>query len=271
MNRLRVIEKYNDGSGGLVEAPLAVETLGVRSARTASRGAEDEVFDLDADYLAQLVRNFGRKPGPVPIYYSHDTTPRRSQAGEAPLPAAGRIVNVWTEGAELWGRLDLGPKAWNLVVEERGFFGFSIEAAHAPSTATGTVEGWALVGGIFTNTPALNVQFAASAAEREETTMTPKQRLRAEVNRVREERNLSFDDARAIVKLSHPELYEKGMADYAPGRPRGTTPEDTKAVVEVLAEARTLVETRGVAFSVALDEVRRTKPELFARATAHYR
>jgi hypothetical protein len=270
MNRLRVIEKYADGSGGLVEAPLAVETRGVRSARTASRGAEDEVFDLDADYLAQLVRNFGRKPGPVPIYYSHDTTPRRSQAGEAPLPAAGRIVNVWTEGAELWGRLDLGPKAWNLVVEERGFFGFSIEAAHAPSTAIGTVEGWVLVGGIFTNTPALNVQFAASAAEREDSTMTPKQRLRAEVKRLHADRNLSFDAALASAKRSNPELYAEAMADYRPG-PRGTTTEDTKAVVEVLAEARTLVETRGVAFSVALDEVRRTKPDLFARATAHYR
>lgn len=231
-DRLRNPQPREDGRGGTVEVPLAVVTHGVIAENTAGGGPG--TYDVDTGYIDELVQNFARKPGPATIYWSHDPKPRRSKSGEMPLPAAGRILEVWREGEELWGRLDLGPRAWNAVVEERGFFAFSIEASLDLTTATGDIDGWTLTGGIFTNNPALNVNFSTAqrgdgdfpraddsialrgGGRKEEGNMAPTatlETLQADVTRLTAETKQKDDRAKAL-EAENAELKKK--LDAAP-------------------------------------------------------
>lgn len=157
---MRIVERRPDGSG-VIEVPLAVATRGIISANTAGGGSGS--FDLDVTAFEQMVRNFPGLPGPVAVYFGH--IPQKDRRLE---PAAGFVEKVWVEGSHLWGRIDLGPRAFRNVVDERGFRSFSVEADFNAEVTTGSVlEGWSLSGGAITNTPALDVQFkvAASAPE----------------------------------------------------------------------------------------------------------
>lgn len=158
--RVRVIERLDNG-GGIIEIPLAVETPGVILQNTAS--AAQGTLDVTGAMFAEMVSNFDKNPGPVPVYFGHENRQRRPEtARKADTPAAGNITRIWVEGDQLWGRMTVGPKAFRLVVEESGFFGFSIEADFNPDKATGMIEGWVLEGGVFTNDPAFNVNFIAA-------------------------------------------------------------------------------------------------------------
>jgi len=155
---MRIISERDDGRGGVVEIPLAVETAGIIASRTHSGG--DDTYDITTAMFEQIVSNFGRIPGPTPIYFGHITP-----AARRTTPAAGVIEKVWLEGDVLWGRLDLGPTAWSSMVIERGFRSFSVELGVDVETPTDTVSGFSLVGGAITNYGALDVSIAAEVTD----------------------------------------------------------------------------------------------------------
>lgn len=156
MDKLRIL-KDNGERGGVVEIPLAhPATLDL--ARTSGDSGEG-TFAMDGSLFKELVSNFSVRNTPVPVYFGHIAAKDRRNT-----PAAGFIDKVWVESGKFWGRLDLGPKAWNAVVKERGFRSFSVEIELDYAAPTGTVKGWSLGGGAITNTPAIPFQYVAASA-----------------------------------------------------------------------------------------------------------
>jgi len=152
---LRIIEE-RPGRGGRVQIPLSRVTLGVIANRTAGGG--EGTFDLDRAMFQDVVDNFGKTPGPVPVYFGHIPAKDRVDT-----PAVGFIESVHLEGDFLWGTLDLGPRAWSAVVSERGFRSFSVEIDFDKPIPTGEIPGFSLDAGAITNTPALDVEFIAAS------------------------------------------------------------------------------------------------------------
>jgi regulator of replication initiation timing len=159
--RLRVVEDRSAvGRGGTVEMPLAIETRGIRSQHTAGGG--EGTFDMDASVFSEVIRNFNAVPGPVPVYFGHIADDERRTT-----PAAGYVRAVWLEPPHLWGRVDLGPSAWEAVVEKQGFRSFSVEIERDPKLPAADLSGWTLTGGAITNTPALDVEYIAASTDGE--------------------------------------------------------------------------------------------------------
>ncbi len=95
----------------------------------------------------------------------------------------------------------------------------------------------------------------------------------------------TFDQALAAIKQTDPDLYAEATAPRARRSEtvkvsllttHGTSPRthavraDRAALDQVFLEAEAIAKTEGLAFGLALERVRRAKPDLFTRATAHY-
>lgn len=158
--RIRIIAEHDGGRGGVIEMPIASESIGTILENTATQS--EGTLDVDSGVFSEMVGNFERKPGPVPVYFGHEDRGRPETIRYADTPAAAQILGIWMESNQLWGRIDLGPRAWDLLVEQRGFYSFSIEALQDPPFAQGVIPGWVLTGGVFTNSPAFDVSIAAS-------------------------------------------------------------------------------------------------------------
>ncbi len=210
---IRVVEERKDGKGGIVQFPIAVATAKVIGEHTAA--AAGGVYDLDRSFFEELIQNFPKRPGPVPIYFSHDWKLRNSRDGSMPLLASGNIRKVWLEGSALWGEADLGPQAWQAVVVERGFYGFSMENTFNEPIATGHVPGWALSAGIFTNSPALDVQFAASVGDQTTIRVTIPRRGGSGMRTVEELTAENAGLAKKILVFEAGQASEKTRADAA--------------------------------------------------------
>lgn len=256
--RLRNAVPRGDGRGGTVDAPICAETLGL----------------VDGAMLDDLAATFGESAKPAPIYWSHESEGRRSKSGEMPVPALGTIRRVWREGSELWAELDLGPKAWEAVVEDRGFHSFSIEADREG-------DRWRLRGGIFTNTPAADVRFAAEEPERITLRDDGSAQTRAleEAYRIAKARGVSVAVALEVVRSEKPDLWRRVRAEREPSPSRdpgaatfqAPPKEDRDAVQRFLAECHRLSYEHGIPFNAAMDKARALSPDLWRAATAHYR
>lgn len=156
---MRVLEVRGDGTGGVVEIPIAVETAEIDRSKTQSTAKGKG--KLAAADLAQIVANFDAWPGPMPVGFG-DHVGLEGSGGFA--EAFFRSVSV--RGPVLWAEIDLGPRRFFEVVAERGWRGFSIETLQDPELPDRKLAGKVLIGGVFTNRPALDVHFdlAATAA-----------------------------------------------------------------------------------------------------------
>lgn len=160
----KIIERAGNGSV-LAHMLLAVAAGPVDLEGTA--GGQNETLDLTPEVLAQMAANFGKTPGPCPVYVSHVDDEVREF-----IPAAGWVEALAVEGERgelLVGDVRLGPSAAYEVVDLEGWRSCSIEFALDVETPTGVVEGWSLLGLALTNRPALPVenrfQFAAPAVK----------------------------------------------------------------------------------------------------------
>jgi hypothetical protein len=152
---LRVVAD-NGERGGTVEIPVCRASV-VDLGRTAGGG--NGKLDLTIDHLKEMVSNFDGKPGPVPVYFDHaNSNPRGPET-----PAAGFVTAIWVEGDVLWNRIELGPKAFDLIVRQRGFAAASIEATKDKVTPTASLIGWVETGLAITNFPALDVNYLAAS------------------------------------------------------------------------------------------------------------
>jgi len=161
-DRLRIVQEREDGRGGIVDAPMAIEC---EVDLSLTEGGGKGIAVIDREYLQAVADSVGRLPN-VPIYWSHDEALRRSKKGEMPTHAIGRVLKAWVDGNELMGRLDLGPQAWKSVVQERGFFGGSVEVDYDVLHPTAKSDGPTLTGFIFSNYGALPVRFQSGARDR---------------------------------------------------------------------------------------------------------
>lgn len=187
---MKIRARHANGRGGVVEIPLAVESLGIRGDLTAGGGDD---FDLTRDDFAEVVSNF-TGGSPVPVYFGHIADDERRT-----VPSAGFVEDVWLEDGTLWGAIDLGPEAWDAVVNKRGFRGFSVEIEKDLETPTRSHNGWVLTGGALTNTPALDVQYVAAAIEAAASSGT-RVRLTTALNVEREE-DSSVSDTKQLEAL----------------------------------------------------------------------
>ncbi|MEN6632919.1 MAG: phage protease [Candidatus Polarisedimenticolia bacterium] len=160
----KILERADNGAV-LAHMLLAVAAGPVDLEATA--GGQDSTIDLTPEVLAQLSANFGKTPGPCPVYISHVADEVREF-----IPAAGWVESTAIEGERgelLVGDVRLGPSAAYEVVDLEGWRSCSIEFALDVETPTGVVEGWSLLGLALTNQPALPVenrfQFAAPAVK----------------------------------------------------------------------------------------------------------
>lgn len=162
---LRIIEDRG-ARGGVIQIPVA-RTAALDLSKTSGGG--DGTLSVDGEMFQQIVANFAAKPGPVPVYFGHDNSaPRRPDT-----PAAGFVTRVWVEGDQLWNEIDLSPKAWDLIVTQRGFAGASIEAVRDKQSTLGLLSGWSETGLSITNNPALDVQYIAASERNTMATTDP--------------------------------------------------------------------------------------------------
>lgn len=152
---LRVVSDLGD-RGGVVEMPVCRASV-VKLKHTSGGGVGK--LDITISMLEEMANNFFAKPGPVPVYFGHeDIAPRKPDT-----PASGWVIASWVEGDVLWNRINLGPKAFDLIVRQRGFAGASIEAEKDKTTPTMEIEGWVETGLSITNRPALDIQYLAAS------------------------------------------------------------------------------------------------------------
>ena len=157
-----VILSRHPNGGGIVEIPL-LPVAEIDGKFTAGGGGKVQVTH---EVLHEIVANFGSFPGPVPIGVSpHDGD------GDRGGFSLGFVNAVSVRGDALYGQLDLTPALFDQVAQG-GWRGFSVEMAHDLKTATATLSGWALTGGIFTNRPATNINFRIAASGEVETSET---------------------------------------------------------------------------------------------------
>lgn len=150
---LVVIRERPDGSG-LVEIPI-LRTGTIDLARTAT-GTEGSVT-FTRDDLVDIATNYASYPGPVPAGFVDHSEDRGGAQ-----PAFVDAMRV--EGDTLLATFDLNAWAFDQVVKQRAYRGFSIEGAKNLQKPTRSFEGWVVKGGLFTNQPAANVEYKVAAA-----------------------------------------------------------------------------------------------------------
>lgn len=135
-----------------------VETDHLDLSRTAGGGSS--VVKITSADLRQIVDNFALWAGPVPIHRD----PHRDYS-ETAGPADGFIESLSVRGSELVAHLFLTPSLMAEVAAGQ-WRGFSVDMLRNPKRPTGEFKGLAVIGGVLTNRPALDVNFriAASAA-----------------------------------------------------------------------------------------------------------
>lgn len=145
---IKVITRRENGSG-VIEIPIA---------------ATSQVFGaLTVDIMRDFVANFDSFPI-VPVGVS----PHRDFGDRAGFSPAF-INSVELRDDMLFGRLDLIAPLFAEVVELGGWRGFSVEARKNLKTTIGNgevtrnISGWVLVGGVFTNRPAVDSHFKIAA------------------------------------------------------------------------------------------------------------
>jgi len=152
---VKVVKRRENGSG-IIEIPL-LPVSEIDLSRTASGG--DKTVSITVDVLNEIVANFERFPGPVPIGAGgHDP------GGVGGGVSLGFVNAVSVRGNVLYGEVDLTPALF-AEVESGGWGGFSVELAKNLKRATAELTGWALTGGVFTNRPATDVNFRIAASD----------------------------------------------------------------------------------------------------------
>lgn len=151
---LRILTRNRDGSG-VIEMPVLVETPRLDLSRAAG-GSGVTSFGLDD--LSTIVENFRLWPGPVPI----NVSPHRPYS-ETSGPAPGFIEDMRVDGKRLMARVFLTRELFASVSAGQ-WRGFSVDAVRDPKLPTIELQGWAVVGGVFTNRPATDTTFALDPA-----------------------------------------------------------------------------------------------------------
>jgi len=151
---VRVLQRRDNGSG-VVEIPLLPATE-IDLAHTAG-GGKGKVKITEADLL-EIVANFARYPGPVPIG-APPHVDGEGREGYSP----GFVNAVVVRDGVLYGELDLTPGLF-IEVDSGGWRGFSVEIVKNLKTATVELTGWVLTGGILTNRPATDTHFRIAAS-----------------------------------------------------------------------------------------------------------
>jgi len=153
-----VLESREDGSA-IVEVPVMVKTDRLDLSKTASESKT--VVKVGVAELKQMVANFKEWPKPVTVGFDGLGDHSRDKGG----PQMAFVDSVRLRGETLVAKMDLSRFGASLVVRERAYRAFSMEALKNPTTPTKKLKGWVLTGGIFTNNPATDTQFKIAASE----------------------------------------------------------------------------------------------------------
>jgi len=148
---IRVVKSYADGSG-IVEAPI------LTTEDRLELGGEVHVITR-ADF-ADIVRNFEKRAVLVPV----SETPHAADFLDRAGPQPGFVEAVEARGDVLWGRVSLNASLFQKVKPPTGELrGFSVEMRKNLKLPADKLDGWALVGGIFTNRPATHALWKMAA------------------------------------------------------------------------------------------------------------
>ena len=153
----RVTEQRDDGSA-LVEVPVMVVTDTLDLGKTQTGSNAKIAFGLAE--LREMAANFSLWPMPVAVGFDGFDGHQKQRAG----PQRAFVNALRVVGDVLMAVVDLGSAAAGLVVKDRAYRGFSMEALKNPKTPTVDLVGWVLTGGIFTNQPATDSQFRIAAS-----------------------------------------------------------------------------------------------------------
>lgn len=243
---IKVIKKRDNGSG-VIEIPLLPATE-IDLARTAS-GSETKTEITVAD-LEKIAANFALFPGPVPIGVSpHQEFEDRG--GFSP----GFVNAVSVRGSVLYGEIDLIAPLF-FEVEMGGWRGFSVEIAHNLKTATAELEGWALVGGVFTNRPATDINFRIAA-----TGKTTSQRVATYSSCLKAGEEKGMDNEKQIASLEAELGTQKELVSTLRTQAEGMSGE-TAALEAKLTEAKKDEAAANIALSEANAKLAATTDEL---------
>lgn len=152
-SKLKLVERK--GNGGIVcEFPiLCVGELDL----SLAAGGKGKLA-VTREMLDEIVANSKDWPGPLPL----NVVPHREWQ-ETAGPAPGFIDELTRRGDDLWARCSLGPwLAASVLADE--WRGFSVDMKKSPRHASRAMNGWCVLGGVFTNRPAADVHFSVDVA-----------------------------------------------------------------------------------------------------------
>jgi hypothetical protein len=152
----RVIERRQDGSAR-IEVPVVTVTPKIDLAKT--EGGGKGTIAITADDLLQMVQNFGEWTKPVAVGFDGFDGHQDTRNG----PQSVFVDALRVDGDALLAVMDMNRVMAPLVLEDRAYRGFSMEAIRNPKTPTRSFRGWVLTGGVFTNNPATDTQFKIAA------------------------------------------------------------------------------------------------------------
>jgi len=197
--RARVIERRPDGSAR-VEVPVITITQNLDLSQTEGGGEGKLSFDL-VDF-AQMVENFTAWPKPVAVGFDGYGGHQGARNG----PQSAFVDELSIHDDALFAVMDLNPFAASMVVNDRAFRGFSMEASRNPKTPTKAFRGWVLTGGVFTNNPATDTQFriaaTSSSAVNELATFTSPVEFAGASDSTEETKTMADDPKQETVSLS---------------------------------------------------------------------
>src|SRR3972149_8731757 len=148
---IRVVKSHADGSG-IGEPPI------LTTEDRLELGGEVHVITR-ADF-ADIVRNFEKRAVLVPV----SETPHAADFLDRAGPQPGFVEAVEARGDVLWGRVSLTASLFQKVKPPTGELrGFSVEMRKNLKLPADKLDGWALVGGIFTNRPATHALWKMAA------------------------------------------------------------------------------------------------------------
>lgn len=114
-------------------------------------------FSITRDTLAQIVKNFRKRPADTVIDYEHASEHPEDAAG-GPVIAAGWIKTI-DDGPDasgvLWGRAEFTPRAQKLITEKEYRYFSPVIGWSARDKHTGEPQGATLVSAALTNRPFL--------------------------------------------------------------------------------------------------------------------
>ncbi len=150
-----VVLSRNDSGGGVVRVPI-LSVTSIEMSKT--HGGGEGAVSFGVSDLREIAANFAAFPGPVPVGVSPHVE-FSDRAGHSPAFADALQV----QGDTLFADVFLTPDLFTQVAVEGKWRGFSVELLRDPKFATTTLTGWVLVGGVFTNRPATDVNFRLAA------------------------------------------------------------------------------------------------------------